>query len=54
MARCSICGAETRLYLDGIAICIPCDDKRLLEETERKKQAQAASTQKQQAQKKSA
>jgi len=27
MAKCSICGAETFLYNNGVPICIKCDEK---------------------------
>jgi hypothetical protein len=27
MAQCSVCGAETPLYLSSVPLCDPCDDK---------------------------
>lgn len=38
MARCTNCGAETSLYVNGVPVCVKCDDA-LQAEAKRKEQA---------------
>jgi hypothetical protein len=35
MAKCSQCGAETPLYVNGVPLCLECDKKRLEEKEPR-------------------
>ena len=28
MAECTFCKAETQLYVNGVSVCVACDDKR--------------------------